>query len=94
MAWIMDEYSQIHGYTLPIVTGKPVEVGGSLGREAATGRGALCVLQEAARDLSLDLSRGAHNRSGFWKRGLLVLSPGLRVRSAYQRCRRRQGRGP
>ena len=31
MAWMMDEYSQIHGYTLPVVTGKPVEVGGSLG---------------------------------------------------------------
>ncbi len=65
MAWIMDEYSQIHGYTLPIVTGKPVEVGGSLGREAATGRGALCVLQEAARDLSLDLSRARITVQGF-----------------------------
>ena len=55
MAWMMDEYSQLHGYTLPVVTGKPVELGGSLGREAATGQGALYVLREAAKDLSLDL---------------------------------------
>ena len=65
MAWIMDEYSKIHGYTLPIVTGKPVEVGGSLGREEATGRGALCVLQEAARDLALDLSSARITVQGF-----------------------------
>ena len=37
MAWALDEYSQAHGYTLPIVTGKPLEIGGSAGREAATG---------------------------------------------------------
>ena len=65
MAWIMDEYSKIHGYTLPIVTGKPVEVGGSLGREEATGRGALCVLQEAARDLALDLAKSRITVQGF-----------------------------
>ena len=65
MAWIMDEYSKIHGYTLPIVTGKPVEVGGSLGREEATGRGALCILQEAARDLALDLAKSRITVQGF-----------------------------
>ena len=54
MAWIMDEYGQIHGYNPAIVTGKPVEVGGSAGREAATGRGAVYVLQEAMRDLGID----------------------------------------
>ena len=39
MAWMMDAYGQIHGYTPGIVTGKPVELGGSVGRDAATGRG-------------------------------------------------------
>ncbi|XP_076924957.1 glutamate dehydrogenase A-like [Bidens hawaiensis] len=39
MAWISDEYSKFHGYSPNIVTGKPIEIGGSLGREAATGRG-------------------------------------------------------
>lgn len=45
MAWIMDTYSQIHGYASHgVVTGKPISVGGSLGREEATGRGvAYCV---------------------------------------------------
>ena len=65
MAWMMDEYSQIHGYTLPVVTGKPVEVGGSLGRESATGRGALFVLKEAARELSLDLTKAHITVQGF-----------------------------
>jgi glutamate dehydrogenase (NAD(P)+) len=57
MAWIMDEYSRRHGYTPSVVTGKPVEVGGSKGREEATGRGCIFVLQEAARDYRLDLGR-------------------------------------
>ena len=57
MAWIMDEYSRRHGYSPGVVTGKPVEVGGSKGREAATGRGCVFVLQEAARDCNLDLGK-------------------------------------
>ena len=51
MAWMMDAYGQRAGHTPAIVTGKPVELGGSLGREAATGRGAVMVLNEAVRDL-------------------------------------------
>ncbi|PKB71638.1 MAG: glutamate dehydrogenase [SAR202 cluster bacterium Io17-Chloro-G6] len=54
MAWMMDAYGQLHGHSPAIVTGKPVEMGGSLGREAATGRGVAILLQEAARDLGLD----------------------------------------
>ena len=65
MAWMMDEYGQVHGYTPAIVTGKPVEVGGSLGREAATGRGAMFVLQEAAQDLGIDLRRARIALQGF-----------------------------
>jgi len=50
MAWMMDAYGQIQGHSPAIVTGKPVELGGSLGREAATGRGVFYILQEAAAD--------------------------------------------
>lgn len=39
MAWILDEYSKFHGHSPAIVTGKPIDLGGSLGRDAATGRG-------------------------------------------------------
>ncbi|MDX6637355.1 MAG: glutamate dehydrogenase, partial [Solirubrobacterales bacterium] len=39
MAWMMDEYGKLHGHTPAIVTGKPIALEGSLGREAATGRG-------------------------------------------------------
>ena len=39
MAWMMDEYGKLHGHTPAIVTGKPIELEGSYGREAAVGRG-------------------------------------------------------
>ncbi|MCL7036051.1 hypothetical protein MKW94_012343 [Papaver nudicaule] len=39
MAWMLDEYSKFHGHSPAVVTGKPIDLGGSLGREAATGRG-------------------------------------------------------
>ena len=57
MAWMMDAYGQLHGHSPAIVTGKPVELGGSLGREAATGRGVAIILEEAAKDLGLDLPK-------------------------------------
>jgi glutamate dehydrogenase (NAD(P)+) len=46
MAWIMDEYSKYYGFSPAVVTGKPVELFGSLGREEATGRGLMYVLEE------------------------------------------------
>jgi glutamate dehydrogenase (NAD(P)+) len=50
MAWIMDTYSMIKGHTeLGVVTGKPVEVGGSVGRVEATGRGVFYTMQETLR---------------------------------------------
>ncbi|MDN5941062.1 MAG: Glu/Leu/Phe/Val dehydrogenase [Nitrospira sp.] len=56
MAWIMDTYSQQVGYSVPgVVTGKPLSIGGSLGREEATGRGVVCVTMEALRHLKLDI---------------------------------------
>ena len=55
MSWFMDEYSQTHGYTPGIVTGKPLELGGSEGREAATGRGTAIITREAAEKWTIDL---------------------------------------
>ena len=49
MAWMMDAYGRRRGHTPAIVTGKPVALGGSLGREAATGRGCIIALDEAVR---------------------------------------------
>ncbi len=57
MAWVMDTYSQITGYAIPgVVTGKPVEVGGSLGREESTGRGVVYCAEESARILKIPMS--------------------------------------
>src|SRR5689334_22530071 len=53
MAWIMDEYSSHHGYSPACVTGKPVSLGGSLGREEATGRGVMYVMMEYSRDFEI-----------------------------------------
>ncbi|MGH7216540.1 MAG: Glu/Leu/Phe/Val family dehydrogenase [Nitrospiraceae bacterium] len=56
MAWIMDTYSQQMGYSVPgVVTGKPLSIGGSLGREEATGRGVVYITLEALRHLKLDI---------------------------------------
>ena len=65
MAWIMDEYSSRHGYNLAAVTGKPLSLGGSPGREAATGRGVVYVLEEFARKEGWDLSRFTAAIQGF-----------------------------
>ncbi len=55
MAWIMDTYSMHRGYSVPaVVTGKPVEIGGSLGRIEATGRGVIYSLVEALSHLNMD----------------------------------------
>src|ERR671910_2563799 len=65
MAWMMDAYSSRYGYTPAIVTGKPVELGGSFGRDAATGRGVVFCLREAARDLGIDLEGATVAIQGF-----------------------------
>lgn len=49
MAWIFDQYSKYHGYQPGVVTGKPVSLGGSIGREAATGRGAVYAAHEVLK---------------------------------------------
>jgi glutamate dehydrogenase (NAD(P)+) len=53
MAWMMDEYGKLHGHTPGIVTGKPIALEGSYGREAATGRGLVYLYREAAPTLGL-----------------------------------------
>jgi glutamate dehydrogenase (NAD(P)+) len=56
MAWIMDTYSILKGYTAHgVVTGKPLELGGSLGRFEATGKGVFVTTQEAARHLNISM---------------------------------------
>jgi glutamate dehydrogenase (NAD(P)+) len=53
MAWMMDEYGKSHGYTPAIVTGKPIALEGSYGREAATARGLVYIFREAASSANL-----------------------------------------
>src|SRR3954447_6898224 len=53
MAWLMDEYGKLHGHTPAIVTGKPIALEGSYGREAATGRGVIFTLEEALAQLDM-----------------------------------------
>jgi len=53
MAWMMDEYGKLHGHTPAIVTGKPIALEGSYGREAATGRGCVYMFREAAPHLGM-----------------------------------------
>ena len=65
MSWFMDEYSQTHGYTPAIVTGKPLELGGSEGREAATGRGTAVITRETADKWGIELKKAKVVIQGF-----------------------------
>ncbi len=66
MAWVMDTYSMHVGYTsTAVVTGKPIEMGGSLGRREATGRGVMIVTREAANHLGLDIKAATVAVQGF-----------------------------
>lgn len=65
MAWMMDAYGQMHGYNPGIVTGKPLELGGSPGRESATAQGIAYVLQAAAPELGFKLQGARVAIQGF-----------------------------
>ena len=65
MTWIFDEYSAQHGYTPACVTGKPVELGGSLGRESATGRGLFYLTEALLKDLGIPLAGARVAVQGF-----------------------------
>jgi glutamate dehydrogenase (NAD(P)+) len=65
MAWLMDEYGKLHGHTPACVTGKPIALEGSFGREAATGRGVVQIFREAAPEVDIDPSEASFVIQGF-----------------------------
>jgi glutamate dehydrogenase (NAD(P)+) len=65
MAWLMDEYGKLHGHTPACVTGKPIALEGSYGREAATGRGVVYMYREAAPQLDLKPSETTFVMQGY-----------------------------
>ncbi|HTH63668.1 MAG TPA: Glu/Leu/Phe/Val dehydrogenase [Gemmatimonadales bacterium] len=73
MAWIMDTYSMHHRHTVTaVVTGKPVEMGGSLGRREATGRGCMFVTREALAKIGLPMGQARVAVQGFGNVGSLA----------------------
>lgn len=87
MAWLMDEYGRLHGHTPAVVTGKPVEVGGTVGRVEATGEGVALVAREALRDerMRVEGARvaiqgfgnvGSHAAAAFHRMGCVVVAVG------------------
>jgi glutamate dehydrogenase (NAD(P)+) len=85
MAWVMDTYSMHVGHTTTsVVTGKPVELGGSLGRREATGRGVMIAARESARHVGFDIKRATVAVQGFGNVGsvsadLLARESGARI---------------
>jgi glutamate dehydrogenase/leucine dehydrogenase len=73
MAWIMDTYSMTKGYSVPgVVTGKPLSLGGSLGRNEATGRGVFYTIQSACDQLNLPLKGATVVVQGFGNAGSIA----------------------
>lgn len=83
MSWMMDEHSKRHGFTPAIVTGKPVDLGGSYGREEATGRGVSIILREAAKTFGIDLGTAKVAIQGFGNVGshtaLFLVELGVKI---------------
>ena len=66
MLWMMDEYQTIFGGQYPgVITGKPVELGGSLGRTGATGYGVVYMLREALKEMDIDIAKATASIEGF-----------------------------
>ena len=85
MAWLMDEYGRLHGHTPAIVTGKPVELGGTAGRVEATGEGVAIVTRAVAHHIELRLEGarvavqgfgnvGSHAAAAFARLGCVVVA--------------------
>ena len=73
MAWMMDEYSVMHGRNIPgVITGKPILLGGSLGRSDATARGAVYTVREAAKHCNIDLVGASMAIQGFGNAGVYL----------------------
>jgi glutamate dehydrogenase/leucine dehydrogenase len=71
MAWIMDTYSMAMGHKVPeVVTGKPLEIGGSLGRETSTGRGLAICVREASKKLNIDMKNATFAVQGYGNVGI------------------------
>jgi len=70
MGWMMDEYSKFKGYGIPgVITGKPLSIGGSLGRSDATARGGVSTIKDAAKHLDIDLSAATVAIQGYGNAG-------------------------
>ncbi|HEY7286015.1 MAG TPA: Glu/Leu/Phe/Val dehydrogenase [Vicinamibacterales bacterium] len=77
MGWMMDEYSKLRGYTAPgAITGKPLSLWGSFGRDDATARGAWYTIREAARVRGIDLASARVAIQGFGNAGTFAASLG------------------
>ena len=73
MAWMMDTYSMHAGYTVPgVVTGKPISLGGSEGRNEATARGCVYTIVDAAKHLGMDLTKTSTAVQGFGNAGSIA----------------------
>jgi glutamate dehydrogenase (NAD(P)+) len=72
MGWIVDEYSKFHGWSPGVVTGKPLELGGSVGRDSATGRGLLYAAQCLFEDIGRKVSDFSYAVQGFGNVGSWV----------------------
>jgi glutamate dehydrogenase/leucine dehydrogenase len=85
MAWIMDTYSMTKGHSVPgVVTGKPISIGGSKGRNEATGRGCVYIIAEAAKHLNFKLNGATAVLQGFGNAGsvaakLLAADHGMKI---------------
>jgi glutamate dehydrogenase (NAD(P)+) len=84
MAWIMDTFSMQHGFSIPgVVTGKPISIGGSLGRDKATARGCLYVVDEAMQSMQRPIEGSRVAIQGFGNAGMyaaqLMEARGYRV---------------
>ena len=83
MAWIMDEYSKYFGFSPAVVTGKPLHLFGSEGREEATGRGVMYAMEEALTDCGMDIKDTTVAIQGFGNVGgnaaRLIAEKGARI---------------
>ena len=83
MAWMMDEYSEMVGYDEPgMITGKPLEIGGSEGRFDSTAMGGMYVLREAAKRIKLDLKKSKVVIQGFGNAGMFAFEIATRLAGA------------
>ena len=91
MAWLMDEYSHIKGQNIPaVVTGKPVEIGGSLGRDTATSLGGFYVFEQALKKIKLAKNKASIAVQGFGNVGMnfaiIAAAAGYRIVAVSDSC--------